>query len=223
MWPHWAHRRRWNHQPGGVAVSQSAQPVPLGGTAGSMPSIRASSVPPPWDPFRHPAHWPQPNAVAGPLLIVPERDFAVVSLANAGPDGHSFNQAHAAKIHKIMDMVEAAGAPLVSLNDGAGARIQEGVTALAGYGGIFQRNTRASGVIPLLDLGRAHRDHRRSRRARGHRGDGEGVPASAQVVDHQGCRDHERRLRRREVGVGPVTVAPRLAPESDQDRKKVPE
>ncbi|MFC3586125.1 acyl-CoA carboxylase subunit beta, partial [Streptantibioticus rubrisoli] len=43
-------------------------------------------------------------------------------------------------------------APLVSLNDGAGARIQEGVSALAGYGGIFQRNTRASGVIPQISV-----------------------------------------------------------------------
>ncbi|WP_308438610.1 acyl-CoA carboxylase subunit beta, partial [Streptomyces spiralis] len=56
------------------------------------------------------------------------------------------------KIHKIMDMAIAAGAPLVSLNDGAGARIQEGVSALAGYGGIFQRNTRASGVIPQISV-----------------------------------------------------------------------
>ncbi|MGV9564190.1 acyl-CoA carboxylase subunit beta, partial [Streptomyces sp. NPDC003480] len=52
----------------------------------------------------------------------------------------------------IMDMAIAAGAPLVSLNDGAGARIQEGVSALAGYGGIFQRNTKASGVIPQISV-----------------------------------------------------------------------
>jgi methylmalonyl-CoA decarboxylase subunit alpha len=51
-----------------------------------------------------------------------------------------------------MDMAISAGAPLVSLNDGAGARIQEGVTALAGYGGIFQRNTKASGVIPQISV-----------------------------------------------------------------------
>ncbi|MYR23283.1 carboxyl transferase domain-containing protein, partial [Streptomyces sp. SID6137] len=61
-------------------------------------------------------------------------------------------EAHATKIHKIMDMAIAAGAPLVSLNDGAGARIQEGVTALAGYGGIFRRNTAASGVIPQISV-----------------------------------------------------------------------
>src|SRR3954453_17686744 len=66
--------------------------------------------------------------------------------------GGALGEAHAQKIHKIMDLAIAAGAPLVSLNDGAGARIQEGVTALAGYGGIFQRNTRASGVIPQISV-----------------------------------------------------------------------
>jgi acetyl-CoA carboxylase carboxyltransferase component len=66
--------------------------------------------------------------------------------------GGALGEAHASKIHKIMDMALKAGAPLVSLNDGAGARIQEGVSALAGYGGIFQRNTRASGVIPQISV-----------------------------------------------------------------------
>ncbi|OCC07777.1 acyl-CoA carboxylase subunit beta [Streptomyces sp. PTY087I2] len=66
--------------------------------------------------------------------------------------GGALGEAHATKIHKIMDMAISAGAPLVSLNDGAGARIQEGVSALAGYGGIFQRNTRASGVIPQISV-----------------------------------------------------------------------
>ena len=66
--------------------------------------------------------------------------------------GGALGEAHASKIHKVMDLAEAAGAPLVSLNDGAGARIQEGVTALAGYGGIFQRNVRCSGVIPQISV-----------------------------------------------------------------------
>ena len=66
--------------------------------------------------------------------------------------GGSLGEAHAAKIHKVMDLAESTGAPLVSLNDGAGARIQEGVTALAGYGGIFRRNVRASGVIPQISV-----------------------------------------------------------------------
>ena len=66
--------------------------------------------------------------------------------------GGALGEAHAQKIHKIMDMAEAAGAPIVGLCDGAGARIQEGVTALAGYGGIFQRNVRNSGVIPQISV-----------------------------------------------------------------------
>ena len=66
--------------------------------------------------------------------------------------GGALGEAHAEKIHKVMDLAEEAGAPLVGLSDGAGARIQEGVTALAGYGGIFRRNTRASGVIPQISV-----------------------------------------------------------------------
>jgi acetyl-CoA carboxylase carboxyltransferase component len=66
--------------------------------------------------------------------------------------GGALGEAHAEKIHKVMDLALAAGAPIVGLCDGAGARIQEGVTALAGYGGIFQRNTRASGVIPQITV-----------------------------------------------------------------------
>jgi acetyl-CoA carboxylase carboxyltransferase component len=66
--------------------------------------------------------------------------------------GGALGEAHAEKIHKVMDMAIAAGAPLVSLNDGAGARIQEGVTALAGYGGIFRRCAQASGVIPQISV-----------------------------------------------------------------------
>ncbi|MCX2968743.1 MULTISPECIES: acyl-CoA carboxylase subunit beta [Streptomyces] len=66
--------------------------------------------------------------------------------------GGALGEAHAEKIHKLMDLAESAGAPLVGLCDGAGARIQEGVTALAGYGGIFQRNVRNSGVIPQISV-----------------------------------------------------------------------
>ncbi|MFI7316755.1 acyl-CoA carboxylase subunit beta [Streptomyces venezuelae] len=66
--------------------------------------------------------------------------------------GGALGEAHAAKIHKLMDLAERAGAPLVGLCDGAGARIQEGVTALAGYGGIFTRNVRNSGVIPQISV-----------------------------------------------------------------------
>jgi acetyl-CoA carboxylase carboxyltransferase component len=66
--------------------------------------------------------------------------------------GGSLGEANAAKIHKIMDLAASVGAPLIALNDGAGARIQEGVLALAGYGGIFRRHTRASGVIPQISV-----------------------------------------------------------------------
>ncbi|MFI1415121.1 acyl-CoA carboxylase subunit beta [Streptomyces sp. NPDC020707] len=84
------------------------------------------------------------GTVNGRTVFVYAHDFRIF--------GGALGEAHAAKIHKIMDMAIAAGAPLVSLNDGAGARIQEGVSALAGYGGIFQRNTRASGVIPQISV-----------------------------------------------------------------------
>nr|ADG86308.1 acyl-CoA decarboxylase [Streptomyces sp. SANK 61196] len=66
--------------------------------------------------------------------------------------GGALGEAHAEKIHKLMDLAESAGSPVVGLCDGAGARIQEGVTALAGYGGIFTRNVRSSGVIPQISV-----------------------------------------------------------------------
>ncbi|MEU6079100.1 acyl-CoA carboxylase subunit beta [Streptomyces sp. NPDC047108] len=66
--------------------------------------------------------------------------------------GGALGEAHAEKIHKLMDLAESAGCPVVGLCDGAGARIQEGVTALAGYGGIFTRNVRNSGVIPQISV-----------------------------------------------------------------------
>ncbi|CAL9530239.1 Propionyl-CoA carboxylase beta chain [Streptomyces sp. enrichment culture] len=84
------------------------------------------------------------GTVEGRTVFVYAHDFRIF--------GGALGEAHAQKIHKIMDMAIAAGAPLVSLNDGAGARIQEGVVALAGYGGIFQRNTAASGVIPQISV-----------------------------------------------------------------------
>jgi len=66
--------------------------------------------------------------------------------------GGSLGTAHAAKIHKLQDLAMSVGAPVIGLNDGAGARIQEGVAALAGYGGIFRRNVAASGVIPQISV-----------------------------------------------------------------------
>jgi acetyl-CoA carboxylase carboxyltransferase component len=66
--------------------------------------------------------------------------------------GGSLGEVFAAKVHKVMDMAHSVGAPLIGLNDGAGARIQEGVAALAGYAGIFRRSVRSSGVIPQISV-----------------------------------------------------------------------
>lgn len=66
--------------------------------------------------------------------------------------GGSLGEAQAEKIQKVMDLALSVGMPIVGINDGAGARIQEGVSALAGYGGIFQRQVRASGRIPQISL-----------------------------------------------------------------------
>jgi acetyl-CoA carboxylase carboxyltransferase component len=64
--------------------------------------------------------------------------------------GGSLGEMHAAKICKIMDLAVKAGAPVVGLNDSGGARVEEGVDALKGYGEIFMRNSRVSGVIPQI-------------------------------------------------------------------------
>lgn len=82
--------------------------------------------------------------VNGRQVFVYAHDFGVF--------GGSLGEAHAAKIHKLMDLAASVGAPIIGLNDGGGARIQEGVTALAGYGGIFRRNVSASGVIPQISV-----------------------------------------------------------------------
>ena len=82
--------------------------------------------------------------VHGRTVFVYAHDFRIF--------GGGLGEAHAQKIHKIMDLAESAGAPIVGLCDGAGARIQEGVTALAGYGGIFTRNVRNSGVLPQISV-----------------------------------------------------------------------
>jgi acetyl-CoA carboxylase carboxyltransferase component len=66
--------------------------------------------------------------------------------------GGSLGQAHAEKITRLQDLALRAGAPLVAINDSGGARIQEGVDALGGYGEIFRRNVAASGVIPQISV-----------------------------------------------------------------------
>src|SRR5690554_869758 len=62
--------------------------------------------------------------------------------------GGSLGEAHARKIARLQDMALKAGAPFIAINDSGGARIQEGVDALGGYGEIFRRNVASSGVIP---------------------------------------------------------------------------
>ena len=84
------------------------------------------------------------GTVLGRQVFVFAQDFRIF--------GGALGETYAAKIHKVMDMAESVGAPLIGLNDGAGARIQEGVAALTGYGGIFRRNVRASGVIPQISV-----------------------------------------------------------------------
>jgi methylmalonyl-CoA decarboxylase subunit alpha len=80
--------------------------------------------------------------VNGRVVFVAAHDFT--------SSGGSLGEMHANKIWKVMDMAIAAKKPFVALNDSGGARIQEGVLALEGYGGIFYRNTIASGYIPQI-------------------------------------------------------------------------
>ncbi len=82
--------------------------------------------------------------IAGRLVFVYAQDFTVI--------GGSLGEAHGRKICKIMDMALKNGAPVIGLADSGGARIQEGVDALAGYAEIFLRNTLASGVIPQISV-----------------------------------------------------------------------
>jgi acetyl-CoA carboxylase carboxyltransferase component len=66
--------------------------------------------------------------------------------------GGSLGEVFAAKVRRVMDLAEAAGAPIVGLNDGGGARIQEGIRSLAGFGSIFAGNVRSSGRIPQISV-----------------------------------------------------------------------
>jgi len=80
--------------------------------------------------------------VGGRLVYAYAQDFTVI--------GGSLGEMHASKICKVQDNALKVGVPVVGLNDSGGARIQEGIDALAGYGDIFYRNTQASGVIPQI-------------------------------------------------------------------------
>ena len=84
------------------------------------------------------------GTIDGRKVCVYSQDFTVF--------GGALGETHGAKIHKIMDLAISMGLPIIGLNDGAGARIQEGVAALNAYGGIFRRNARASGVVPQISV-----------------------------------------------------------------------
>lgn len=82
------------------------------------------------------------GTIDGRLVYVFSQDFTVF--------GGSLSETFAQKICKVMDMAVKNGAPVIGINDSGGARIQEGVNALAGYTEIFQRNILASGVVPQI-------------------------------------------------------------------------
>ncbi len=84
------------------------------------------------------------GSVDGRLVYVFAQDFTVI--------GGSLGEMHAAKIVKVQELAIKMGAPLIGMNDSGGARIQEAVDALSGYGKIFYRNTLASGVIPQISI-----------------------------------------------------------------------
>jgi propionyl-CoA carboxylase beta chain len=84
------------------------------------------------------------GTIDGRLVFVFSQDFTVF--------GGSLSGAYAEKIVKVMDLAMKAGAPVIGLNDGGGARVQEGVVSLAGYADIFLRNVLSSGVIPQISV-----------------------------------------------------------------------
>ena len=84
------------------------------------------------------------GTIDGRLVYVFAQDFTVI--------GGSLGEMHAAKIVKAQEAALKVGAPIIGINDSGGARIQEGVDALAGYGKIFYNNTIASGVIPQISV-----------------------------------------------------------------------
>ncbi len=84
------------------------------------------------------------GAVDGRLVFVSSQDFTVA--------GGTAGELHAQKITRVLDQALLCGAPVVLFNDSGGARIQEGVDALAGYGTIFHRNVLLSGVVPQISV-----------------------------------------------------------------------
>ena len=84
------------------------------------------------------------GTIDGRKVFVASQDFAVF--------GGTMGETVAQKVCKVMDLALQTGAPFIQINDSGGARIQEGPASLAGYGYIFERNVRASGVIPQISV-----------------------------------------------------------------------
>ena len=108
------------------------QMVLLSGTEFNKDKVQSESVVTGW------------GRIDGRPVYIYSQDFTVVGGSLSTPMGE--------KIIKIMDLAMRNGAPVIGLNDGGGARIQEGVDSLASYGEIFTRNVLASGVIPQLSV-----------------------------------------------------------------------
>src|SRR6266480_1584936 len=84
------------------------------------------------------------GTVDGRKVFVFSQDFTIF--------GGALGEVFAEKVCKIMDLAASTGAPMIGINDSGGARIQEGAASLAGYGHIFDRNVRASGVVPQISV-----------------------------------------------------------------------
>jgi acetyl-CoA carboxylase carboxyltransferase component len=84
------------------------------------------------------------GTVDGKKVCLFSQDFTV--------NGGTLGEVSGEKIHKVIDLATSIGVPLIGINDGGGARVQEGVVALHYYGGIFKRNVAASGVVPQISV-----------------------------------------------------------------------
>ena len=136
------------------------------------------------------------GTVDGRPVCVFSQDFTVF--------GGSLGEVYGEKIVKIMDHALKTGCPIIGINDGGGARIQEGVVALGLFAEIFYRNVMASGVIPQISLimgpcaggaGLLPRDHRLHAHGRGHQPHVHHRPRRHQDRDRRGR--HVRGARRR--------------------------
>ena len=84
------------------------------------------------------------GTIDGRKVFIFSQDFTFI--------GGTLGEVYAEKICKIMDLAASTGAPVIGINDGGGARVQEGMVSLAGYAYIFDRNVRYSGVVPQISI-----------------------------------------------------------------------